>query len=946
MFDYKKDDILKHFSDNLQAKYRKNTNARNPNDFLEKNIKRKLSDEQKNRLDAPLTKQELYVALMSMQKGKTPGTNGFTSEFFKHFWSLLGAFLYRASHEGLNNKSLLLSHRESIVTLIPKQGKPKDSVKGWRPISLLNVDFKIISSAVSNRMKAVIHDLISSTQTAYIPGRFIGENSRLVYDVIEHMNISSTSGIIMAVDFEAAFDTVSWDFLINALHYYNFGPNYIQMIETMYLNSNNFSRIILDGFLGQKITMEKGIRQGDPISGLLFNLVMEPLANQILQSNDIKGLPITNVSEVRLSQYADDLIIFSHASLCPIRAVLRELKEFSEVSGLQINVDKTKCLQIGNPIDISFINELGLKQVNELKVLGMLYNSTNENIVKQNIASVMPNINKEISQWKRRYLTLFGRITVIKSLIISKLVHVFTALPNPDAEDTKQINNIIFKYLWCGGPDKIKRTSIVQDYHRDGMKMIEINSFIKSLKISWIKRLYWASSDVTWAEYAKEKLPPISDLICFGATKLADISKNKLKNRFWRDVIDAWAELCRVLRPDSTHILTDKLWFSDHTKYKKSIVRSWDEKGLRFVADLFCKRSGAPLNRSELCETFKIKMNFLCHSSLIKSISTLNINNNEVQKIEYPIIPYKITLFSKSTNTSRLLYNAFVLAMNKQKTTLSVERKWQRDIGCMYEGTLKDIRRSTRNTYLQAFHYRIVKRIISTNTFLFKLGKCETPLCTFCSLVNETLYHILWECEVVQNFINEVMTFLKDTYNVIIQFKVDSWIFPRASEESLLNILIITMAKLVIFKSKYKNQPPNIQHFQSLLKLEVEKEEKCAKTTKSREKFMSKWGNVTKILSNCSQSAPLYTPSQSNAHQLSIHTSRSPSSISPQSGASVVVGRRQAPGGRSREAPAAEVSPARPVRCGPPFGAAVCAVAAAPPRPHRPRRPLAEAHPV
>ena len=254
-----------------------------------------------------------------MKKGKTPGSNGFTSEFFKQFWSLLGAFLYRASHEGLNNKSLLLSHRESIVTLIPKQGKPKDSIKGWRPISLLNVDFKIISTAVSNRMKAVIHNLISSTQTAYIPGRFIGENSRLVYDVIEHVNVTSTSGIIMAVDFEAAFDTVSWDFLINALHHYNFGSNYIQMIKTMYLNSNNFCRIILDGYLGQKITMEKGIRQGDPISGLLFNLVMEPLANQILQGNNIKGLPLTNDSEVRLSQYADDLIFFPHASLCPIR---------------------------------------------------------------------------------------------------------------------------------------------------------------------------------------------------------------------------------------------------------------------------------------------------------------------------------------------------------------------------------------------------------------------------------------------------------------------------------------------------------------------------------------------------------------------------------------------------------------------------------------------------
>ena len=318
-----------------------------------------------------------------------------------------------------------------------------------------------------------------------------------MYDVIEHVNDSSASGIIMAVDFEAAFDTVSWKFLTEALHHYNFGPNCIHMIKTMYLNPENFSRILLDGFLGQKIKMERGIRQGDPISGLLFNLVMEPLANQILQSDGIRGIPLDDNSEIRVSQYADDLIIFSRAAPGPIRAALHELAKFSKVSGLRINVDKTKCLAIGNPIGISFISELGLSQVNELKVLGVLYNKSNENIAKQNIAEVMPKIKKEITQWKRRYLTLIGRITVIKSLLISKLVHIFTALPNPNADDVKQINNIIFKYLWNGGPDKVKRSNIVQDYDRGGLKMIDIQSFIKSLKISWIKRLYWAQSDVS-----------------------------------------------------------------------------------------------------------------------------------------------------------------------------------------------------------------------------------------------------------------------------------------------------------------------------------------------------------------------------------------------------------------------------------------------------------------
>ena len=185
-------------------------------------------------------------------------------------------------------------------------------------------------------------------------------------------------------------------------------------------------------------------------------------------------------------------------------------------------------------------------------------------------------------------------------------------------------------------------------------------------------------------------------------------------------------------------MLTEKLWFSDHTKFKKCIIRDWNEKGLRFIADLFCKDSGAPLDRRALCEKFNIKMTFLCHSSMLRSITPLNISSNDIMNIKHPILPYKIALLSTKTNMSRVAYEELVIAMNKHNnstsTQNSVERKWCRDIDCMHEGTMKDIRLATRNTYLQSFHYRIVNRIISTNTFLFKLGKSESPLLHFLQL--------------------------------------------------------------------------------------------------------------------------------------------------------------------------------------------------------------------
>ena len=105
------------------------------------------------------------------------------------------------------------------------------------------------------------------SQSAYIKGRYIGENTRLVYDIISHSNQNNKPGLILAADFEAAFETISWQYMRAVLKEMNFGNNFIKMVNKMYLNNTNFSRILLNGFLGEKNNICRGIRQGDPVSG-------------------------------------------------------------------------------------------------------------------------------------------------------------------------------------------------------------------------------------------------------------------------------------------------------------------------------------------------------------------------------------------------------------------------------------------------------------------------------------------------------------------------------------------------------------------------------------------------------------------------------------------------------------------------------------------------------
>ena len=174
---------------------------------------------------------------------------------------------------------LSASQRQAVITLIAKKGRDKRFIKNWRPISLLNVDAKIISKCLANRVKKVIPSLISSDQTAYVPGRYIGESVRLTSDLLEYTNIHNLPGILLTIDIEKAFDSVDHIFLCSSLKKYGFGTEFIQWIKLI-LNKQE-SCILNDGHSTGFFLLSSGTRQGDPISAFLFILVIEILFVQI-----------------------------------------------------------------------------------------------------------------------------------------------------------------------------------------------------------------------------------------------------------------------------------------------------------------------------------------------------------------------------------------------------------------------------------------------------------------------------------------------------------------------------------------------------------------------------------------------------------------------------------------------------------------------------------------
>ena len=831
--------ILQKFTQDLTKKYSKvHKLPSTAESFIAENVCTSLSTVESDVLEKPLSLKELTEALHKMKKGKSPGSNGYTACFFKHFWAKLGPFLYRAFVFCNQNGKKLLTHSEGVITMIPKAGKHPDSIKGWRPITLLNIDFKIISAAVSARLQSVAGSLIDQCQTAYIKGRFIGENTRLIYDVISHLVSREGTGLIMSADFEAAFDSISWNFICKVLDQYGFGPKFRRLINVLYLNTSNFSRIILNGHLGDKIYLKCGIRQGDPASGYLFNLAVNILSQQIKRSSILTGINISESIEVRISQYADDTVLFLKNSSNCIEGALQELKIFSEASGLRLNIEKTSCMQIGVQNQQHYENSQGIKWVSRLKILGVSFTTDNNDITQCNFEPKLLQIEKEIEQWRRRNITPIGRITVIKSLLISKLVHLFTALPNPSQTEVKRLERILFQFLWAGKRDPVKRAKIVQDFSKGGLRMIDVQSFLKSMKISWLKRLY--SGNTTWGQVIANEIPNIEDLLTYGSKKLLKVSV-KINNPFWQNVLEAFASFSTAHKPKLPDVLTESIWFSDYTKFKCSVIPNWKSKGIRFIADLINERSGNLHTKESLENTFQIKMTFLCFASLVRSLPD-ELKSIKTAKEFGPIIPLRMNLVINHPHFSHFAYDVYIENRMDDiaKVNTKQKSKWVRDIGCFEDGSTVEVIKATKSTRSIMFQYKLVNRFLATNTYLKIIRVKDDESCTFCKQEPETLAHMFWYCPLVQAFIIEIKTRLLIEFRIDLDINRMTWFF--LTNLRAIEICIITLAKRVIYETRLKETCPNYTHLKNKLKFEIEIECQAARMSNTLDKFDKKWG--------------------------------------------------------------------------------------------------------
>ena len=260
------------------------------------------------------------------------------------FWPDISTPLVNALNHAYETDQLSITQKRGIIKHIPKNDAEPYFIKNWRPLTLLNCDYKIAVKAIANRLKNVLPTLINHDQTGFLKGRFIGENIRLIDSIICYARENNIPGLLLFLDFEKAFDTIEWSFIRDTLKYFGFGTGIIKWMNLFYGRPE--SCILNNGWASDFFGIRRGVRQGCPLSPYLFVLAAEVLAKALRKNKDIRGIHV-NEKEFKLSQYADDTTLTLDGSKKSVLSSLRLLDDFHKASGLKLNGKKTEAFWIG-----------------------------------------------------------------------------------------------------------------------------------------------------------------------------------------------------------------------------------------------------------------------------------------------------------------------------------------------------------------------------------------------------------------------------------------------------------------------------------------------------------------------------------------------------------------------------------------------------------------------
>lgn len=447
-----KEGLLKHAQEYYRDLFKKRGIDKGKGEIFLNNIKKKLNSVERKDLEKEITKEEIKNALISLKNGKAPGCDGISKEFYQCFWEIIGDDMVEVFKEILKKGVLPESMKMGIISLLFKKGE-KELLKNWRPVTLLCTDNKILSKVLTNRLKCVMPNLINEDQTCGVTGRNSGLNLQLIRDTVNWATERDLPLCLMSLDQEKAFDRVNHDFLFKVMGEMNMGDTFMGWVKTMY--NGVFSKVKVNGHLSGRIKQEGGVRQGCPMSPLLYVVFIEPFAELVRNDICIEGMhiPGSNGQKLKIAQYADDTTLVLTTD-CDIDRAIQLCELYSDATGSKINLSKSSVMYWGKWAGRKDIKG-GLSVCEDgIKILGVKFYKKDG--ARKNWEEKIEKAKNRLNRWKCRYLSISGKVMVIKADMLPSLIYLANVYPIPVRCKIK-LTRAVFSFIWGGRYERVKR---------------------------------------------------------------------------------------------------------------------------------------------------------------------------------------------------------------------------------------------------------------------------------------------------------------------------------------------------------------------------------------------------------------------------------------------------------------------------------------------------------
>jgi hypothetical protein len=822
--------------------------------FLTDNDIATIQEQDKNALDHPITLEEIAKAVKDLPNNKTPGSDGLPVEFYKMFWGKIQEIVYESIIYAIEIGEMSMDQKRGVLTLIPKKDKDIKSLKNWRPLSLLNTDYKILAKALAARLQSTIGQIVSTDQSGCIKGRSTFSNIRSTLDIISYTEEQNLPGILTFVDYEKAFDTVNHNFMMKCLENMNFGQYFRHCIETLYEKIETC--VTNNGHFSEFFKPTRGIRQGCPISANIFILIVEHLANVIRSNPNIKGIRINGI-EYKISQYADDTCLYL-SDQNSLQEALNTIKSFTTCSGLKINMDKSEAMWIGatsnyrhKPYKLRWTQDM-------IKSLGLYIGTDQRKMTEKNFEDRLDKIQNLADLWCLRKLTLKGKILVANTLLMPIMIYPCSVIDTPLWVITKY-KEIVMKFIWGGKPPKVKYSAIINDIPNGGLKLQDLQTKVRSLHLQWIQNINNPSYKAAWKEYVATKFTKknSTETIVEYNTEYNDFPQ--YKDNFYNSIFKTWATLHNREPITAEQVLKEIIWNNSYIKVDKKTVyyENWKQKGITHVKDLL-NNKGDIMTRQEVTANTDIQLTPLQYEMLISAIPTKwkkllksnrTTNNDHNVKTECTIIINKTTRQIKDIKTKDIYWH-LLMKMTKRPTS---ENKWKEktDLDLTEEewATIYTLNQQlTRDTQILNFQFKITHRLLACgyNLQIWKIK--EDNLCEQCNHHEDTIEHFLVLCQPVREFWRQVINWWTANLKVIFRLETYEILFgiPNDERDTIINQFnfILLMGRHHIYKRKKAGQKPDLYILLVDCKNHLMLEHKIMAEKSESDKLKKKWNKL------------------------------------------------------------------------------------------------------